>query len=205
VGPITKRKKKLEKQTSLDAVYPTKKKIFLKANEKYNCNFICSYIKDPHIENNVEFCENMIKLMKATQELDLKKILICFDKSEMRVYHGSDEKNLLNIQYFGINNPKLKILLIKENVQFNQHIVYLLTDVCTNRIETIQSNFPELFNIQKELNTKENENDIDALENLLHGLQNKLEKMKKIIITYHDINNFLFNFRKWINNYSELI
>ncbi len=31
-----------------------------------------------------------------------------------------------------------------------------------------------------------------------------MEKLKKLK-TYHDINNFLFNFRKWINNYSELI
>ncbi len=70
----------------------------------------------------------------------------------------------------------------------------------------MQSNFPELFNIQKEVNIKEKENDMDNddLENLLHGLQNKLDKLKKIE-TYHDINNFLFNFRKWINNYSELI
>ena len=46
----------------------------------------------------------------------------------------SKKKNILNIQYFDINNPKLKVLLIKENVQFNQHIVYLITDVCTDAI-----------------------------------------------------------------------
>ena len=86
---IAKEKKKLEKQTSLDAVNPKLKQKFLNANEQYNCNFICSYIQDPDIDNNVEFCENRIKLMKATQHLDLRKILICFDKSEIRVCFGA--------------------------------------------------------------------------------------------------------------------
>ena len=39
---------------------------------------------------------------------------------------------------------------------------------------------------------------------MLHGLQNKLKIMQQPL-TYYDINKFLFNFRKWLNNYSEMI
>jgi hypothetical protein len=64
----------------------------------------------------------------------------------------------------------------------------------------MNSNLLEIFNIQTEINTKEKENEnshaeIDDLKNLLQGLQNHLENMEKIK-TYHESNNFLYNFRK---------
>jgi hypothetical protein len=212
---ITKLKKKLEQQPSQqpsDAINPKKTKTFLKANEQFKCYFICSYMQDPMVENNLDFCESKLKLMKATQQLAIKPIFISFDKSEIRVCHGShgdiqdilEKKNLLNIQSFDISNPKLKILLIQEKLEFNHPIVYLFTDVCTNATEKMQSNFPEFYYIQLRVNTKEIEIDNYDLENVLQVLQNKLEKIQTIV-TYQDINNFLFNFRKWVNYYSELI
>ena len=105
--------------------------------------------------------------MKATQQLDFKKIFICFDESEIRVCHGSygdkqdilEKNNILNIQSFEINNPKLNILLIKQKLTYLYPIIYLFTDVCTKAIEKMRQIFPKFFCIQIEVNKKDNEND----------------------------------------------
>jgi hypothetical protein len=58
-------------------------------------------MQDPNVENNFDFCESKLKLMKATQQIALKSIFISFDKSEIRVCHGShgDKQDILEKKF----------------------------------------------------------------------------------------------------------